>query len=318
VTTHAFAGEQWQVWGCRVDLVVARAGQLGTAVGAVSATLHEVDRACSRFRDDSDLTRVNASAGHWVGIGPVLADVLEVAITAARVSDGLVDPLLGASLTRLGYDRDLGDLDVVGVEVPLEHGPADPGIAQSTYDCWRSIEIERTSDAARVRIPPGRAVDLGAIGKAWAVDAAAARLAAIGVPGILAVGGDVAVAGAGDGEACWRVDVAERPGQPPATTVLLPSGGMATSSTTHRRWRHPGGVAQHIVDPRTGLPADEVWRTATVAAASATAANTASTAAIVRGKRAVDRLCRDGMPARLVAKDGSVVTVAGWPAEVAA
>jgi thiamine biosynthesis lipoprotein len=95
----------------------------------------------------------------------------------------------------------------------------------------------------------------------------------------------------------------------------MASGGLATSSTTARRWRRGGDVLHHILDPRTGLPPAPVWRTVSVTAATCADANAASTAAIIRGDQAPGWLASLGLPARLVDVDGRVQTVAGWPAE---
>jgi thiamine biosynthesis lipoprotein len=92
-------------------------------------------------------------------------------------------------------------------------------------------------------------------------------------------------------------------------------GGLATSSTAVRRWRRGGTSYHHLLDPRTGRPAEPVWRTVTVTAASCVDANTASTAAIVRGRRAPGWLDALGLPARLVDASGAVRRVAGWPAD---
>jgi thiamine biosynthesis lipoprotein len=100
--------------------------------------------------------------------------------------------------------------------------------------------------------------------------------------------------------------------------VHLTGGGLATSSTTVRRWRRGNVDLHHIVDPRTGLPARTCWRTVTVGAGSCVDANAAATAAIVWGEPAPGWLAGRGLPARLVRACGSVVTVGGWPAEGAA
>src|SRR5262249_37441771 len=91
------------------------------------------------------------------------------------------------------------------------------------------------------------------------------------------------------------------------------SGGLATSSTTVRRWAHRDGVHHHLLDPRTLLPAREYWRTASVAAGSCTDANIASPPAILLGAGAPDWLSAVPLPARLVTPPGDVVRVAGWP-----
>jgi thiamine biosynthesis lipoprotein len=96
-------------------------------------------------------------------------------------------------------------------------------------------------------------------------------------------------------------------------SVTVIGGGVATSSTTVRRWRRAGRPVHHIVDPATGEPAAPVWRTVSVAAASCVDANTASTAAIVRGASAPQWLESLGLPARLVDPSGRIVTVGAWP-----
>jgi thiamine biosynthesis lipoprotein len=96
---------------------------------------------------------------------------------------------------------------------------------------------------------------------------------------------------------------------------MMPPGGLATSTTTHRRWVRAGQAVHHIVDPTTGTAAQAFWRTVSATGATAAAANTATTAAVVLGDRAVDWLTENNVPARLVRHDGRVVTVNGWPSE---
>jgi thiamine biosynthesis lipoprotein len=168
------------------------------------------------------------------------------------------------------------------------------------------------------RVPAGVLVDLGATAKARCADLAATTAAATSGCGVLvSLGGDVAVAGLPPPGA-WKVRVADdsapaaaRPGQ----TVEIRSGGLATSGVTVRRWRRAGLDLHHIIDPRTGGPARVVWRTVSVAAASCTDANIAATAAVVLGTEAPEWLEARGLPARLVAPDGAVLAVAGWPPE---
>jgi thiamine biosynthesis lipoprotein len=97
-------------------------------------------------------------------------------------------------------------------------------------------------------------------------------------------------------------------------TVAIAEGGLATSSTALRRWRAGGRELHHIVDPATGVPAAEHWRTVSVAASSCLDANAAATAAIVKGAAAVAWLERLGLPSRLVRADGAIATTCGWPA----
>jgi thiamine biosynthesis lipoprotein len=161
-------------------------------------------------------------------------------------------------------------------------------------------------------------LDLGATAKAWAADrAAGAAFHAIGIGVLVALGGDVATVGPPP-PAGWRIRVTDdhRSGtSAPGQTIAIDDGGIATSSTTVRRWLRGATELHHIIDPRSGAPARGIWRTASVAAASAAEANIASTAAILRSRHAAAWLTELGLPARLVALDGTVRTLAGWPAD---
>jgi thiamine biosynthesis lipoprotein len=181
---------------------------------------------------------------------------------------------------------------------------------------WGTVEL----DGDRVRIPWGARLDLGATAKAWTADRAAAEITrATGAGVLVSIGGDVAVAGPAPAGG-WRIrveDVASHPDAPApdgTPVVVLADGGLATSGTRARRWLHGGVEVHHLLDPRTGLPATPVWRTVSVAAGSCVDANTASTAAVVRGRAALPWLADLGLPARLVGEDGDVVTTGGWPA----
>ncbi|UGS36797.1 FAD:protein FMN transferase [Capillimicrobium parvum] len=287
-------------------LVVTDAPALPAARAAVTEVIAAVDAACSRFRDDSELQRLNRRAGHVVAVSELLMEAIATALWSAAATAGAVDPTVGQAVVVCGYDRDFAQ--VAGHPSPLR---------ATRVTGWRTVTIDRT--AGTVHVPPGVTLDLGASAKALAADRAAhaaARRCATGV--LVALGGDVAVAGRAPA-AGWRVRVCEdhRAGpDAPGQTIAIRSGGVATSSTTVRRWRRGPGAAHHIVDPATGLPAREVWRTATVAAASCVEANAASTAAIIQGEDAASWLAGAGLPARLVAAAGGAVTTVGdWPAE---
>jgi thiamine biosynthesis lipoprotein len=166
-------------------------------------------------------------------------------------------------------------------------------------------------EAGLLTVPPGTALDLGATAKAYTADHAARTLYRRYGGGVLVeLGGDVATAGISP--TGWPVHVAEHEGGP-GQIVVLAHGGLATSTTTVRRWRRGGKEVHHIVDPRTGAPIDGPWRTASVHAPSALAANGASTAALVLGERAVDWLGERRLAARLVGVNGEVHTTPGWP-----
>jgi thiamine biosynthesis lipoprotein len=292
-------------------VVVADPAHLGAAVIEVERELDDVDRTCSRFRVDSDLSRLNDAAGAWTSVDDLLVVAVDVALRAARVTDGLVDPTIGETMLGIGYDRDFAAIVVNGPAL----GSAPSWISEPT---WRLVEIRR--DRRQIRVPRGVRLDLGATAKALAADRAAVRAATATGGGVLvSLGGDIAVAGASP-DGGWSVGIADdhRASPEPGETIAIVSGGLATSSTTVRRWSRGGLPVHHIVDPRTGLPADEVWRTVSVCACTCVDANTASTAAIVLGDEAPAWLMRNGLPARLVRRDGAIERVGGWPERAAA
>jgi thiamine biosynthesis lipoprotein len=293
--------------GTTAVVVTADVRFLVPAVMSVRREVDAIDVACSRFREDSELARVNAGAGRWVAVGPLLLDAVEVALRAARLTDGDVDPTVATAMAANGYDRDFGVLAAEGPGPRLEIEPP-PG--------WCTVEVDH--EGAGIRVPAGSGLDLGATAKALAADRAAraaARSTGCGV--LVSLGGDVAIAGRAPGGG-WPVGVGDVHEGSADETVLLRDGGLATSSTRVRRWRREGRDLHHIVDPRSGAPARAVWRTVTVAAASCVDANVAATASVVRGTSAPGWLADLGLHARLVTPVGDVIRVAGWPRAVPA
>lgn len=284
--------------------VVTDRERLADAERMLREELVSIDEACSRFRSDSEISRLHTRAGRPVSISPLLTDALAVALRAARLTDGLVDPTVGSAVAGLGYDRDYAAID---------HGRA-PAPVQPAPGWWRvTLDVEER----RVVLPRGVQLDLGATAKALAADRAADRIASALRCGVLvSLGGDIATAGAAP-SAGWRIDIADdhRATGEPDAAVTITSGGLATSSIACRSWRSGDRVVHHIVDPRTGDIPEPVWRTVSVAAGSCVDANIASTAAIVLGESASDWLRSAHLPARLVRVDGDVATINGWPDE---
>ncbi len=283
-----------------VDPSVAR-----SARATVETEIDEFDRTCSRFRPDAELAALNAAAGRPAVVSPTLYLAVEQALRAARVTDGRVDPTIGSRLSELGYDQDFASLP--------PDGPA-LSIQVRRFGDWDRVRLDPV--ARSIELPVGVALDLGATAKALCADqAAAAAAAATGTGVLVSLGGDVAVAGdppAGG----WVVRVCDdhrAPDVGPVEDVSIESGGLATSSTTVRRWSRGADDLHHVVDPATGRPAAVVWRTVTVAASSCLDANIASTAALIFGRHAPTWLGEHGLDARLVRSDGSVVVVGGWP-----
>jgi thiamine biosynthesis lipoprotein len=302
----------WTSLGFLVHLTVTEPGTLAAARELLEADLADLDAACSRFRPDSELTGLDRAAGQPVQVSALLAEAIAVALRAAELTGGDVDPTVGEAIAAVGYDRDF-------TLVPPD-GPA-VNLVIRAVPGWHQVRLDR--DTHTLTLPPGVRLDLGATAKAWTADRSAARITeTLGTGVLVGLGGDISVAGPAP-EGGWRIRVQDVTGRPdedpsgPATVVAITSGGLATSSTTARRWRRGGSVLHHILDPRTGLPPAPVWRTVSVTAATCADANAASTAAIIRGDAAPGWLAGLRLPARLVADTGRVETVAGWPAESA-
>lgn len=298
----------WRAIGTAVRLVVTDEAGLPDGRAFLERELAALDAACSRFRPDSELALLGACGGRPARVSPLLAELVAAALWAAEATEGDVDPTVGAALAAAGYDRDFELVPPQGPPVRLVIRRV-PG--------WRDIAFD--PERRLLTVPAGAVLDLGATAKAWLADRAAAALAAeLGCGVLVSLGGDIAVAGQPPAQG-WRIrvqDVTTHPDAPPAgpsATVCIRSGGLATSSTTARRWRRGEDTLHHILDPRRGLPATPVWRTVSVMAATTLEANTASTASIIKGAAAPTFLASRGLPARLVAVSGDVVTLGGWP-----
>jgi FAD:protein FMN transferase len=310
VTTVAAGSDTFSVFGTTATLLVSDPGSLEDARAIADAELSAVDRACSRFRPDSELSALNGSGGAVVSVSELFAQLLEAALRAARLTDGDVDPTCGQALAEIGYDRDFALLRAAAPQPPLARRLARP------VPGWRCVQLD--GERRLAQLTNGAQLDLGATAKAWAADRCADLIAArTGSGALVSLGGDIAVVGPPPADG-WRVRVTDDHAagpDAPGQTVTIRSGGLATSSTTVRAWAVGGTRMHHIVNPATGLPAVSCWRTASVAAGSCVDANTASTAAIIRGAGATTWLQQAGLPARLVRADGTVETTAGWPSD---
>jgi len=321
------ATARWEALGTAVVLRLTHASALAEARTLVQAELNAIDRACSRFRADSELERVNASAGRFVPASPLLLEALQTALRAAWLTGGAVDPTLGEAIVLAGYSRDFSELEhppdappstasseMTGLKGLSSSIPGRPVVRARQACAWKLIETG--CDPPGVRIPAGVRLDLGATAKALAADRAAAAVhSATGVGVLISLGGDIATAGPALSSG-WTIQVTDdhRAGpDAPGQTITIASGGLATSSITARRWLRDGRVMHHILDPVTGQPVEPVWRTASVAASSCVDANIASTAALVKGRSTLTWLRTLKLPSRLVSVAGEVLVLAGWP-----
>lgn len=268
----------FQAMGCEVVLGGASAG----AACAVEQLFRKRDQTFSRFIAESELNRVNASAGRPVRVSHEFAAMLRVALEAAAESDGVVDPTLGAALVAAGYDADFPLLRDDG-RVP----------AAGVVGQWRGVGLI----GRHLFVPAGVQLDLNGVVKGATVDDA---LALIGGQGWVSAGGDLATRGG--------VVVS----LPHGGTVRLDRGALATSGTDRRRWIRSGQVQHHLIDPGTGMPAHSAWRYVTACAATCAGADVAAKVGFLQGASGPEWLDARGIPARFVTPRGNVVVNDSW------
>jgi thiamine biosynthesis lipoprotein len=231
-------------------------GEDDAALLATQRLFEDIERTCSRFRDDSELSLINSRSGYTVDVSPTMRAVLEAARRVYDQTGGLVDPAVGGRVADWGYRSTFehaADLD----DVPPE----------------RALGRWEISGRTLCRYP-GTALDLGGIAKGWACDQAVER----GMAVVVNAGGDVRSTLP---EA--KTEVLDGEGSI-AAVVALGVGALATSSTQKRRWSVAGRPAHHIIDPRTGAPAVSPVASATVLAATAVDAEAGAKAALIIGE----------------------------------
>ena len=290
--------------GTTNTIVVTEPETMAAAVAIARRHLAELDRAVSRFRPDSEVSLLAARARRAPAetfVSPTFAAYLQAALRVARLTGGLVDPTVGSALVAGGYDDDLA---VVRARRDFHQTRV------GSVPHWHTVHLNPS--ARRVSVTAGTLIDLGATAKAHAADTIAHLLAEQLRGGfVVNLGGDVAVSGPPPPQG-WSIGIDDADG---VTRQVVTSTGqaIATSSTQRRAWSVDGVVHHHIVDPRTGHTAPAVWGQVSCAAATCLEANAASTAAVVLRQDAPAWLEANGIPARLDAADGHVVTTTGWP-----
>jgi thiamine biosynthesis lipoprotein len=290
--------------GTTATVVVPDPSHAERAQLILRAEIEAIDLACSRFRPDSELAHLHANAGCTVNVSSLLFEALDVAYSVAERTHGAVDPTVGNAIEGLGYDRDFEQIE--SRPLPMaDLGPV-PG--------FRHLHLDREMRTAR--IPRGIRLDLGSSAKALLADRAAARVAdELGSGSLVSIGGDVAVAGEPP-PGGWAIGIAvdsSAGADDVDQVVAIHRGGLASSSTEVRTWQMGNESVHHIVDPATGRSAAPYWRLVSAVGASCVDANALTTAAVVWGERAIERLRPFDQAVRLQRHDGKIFTLGGWP-----
>ncbi len=300
------AERRWRAMGAAAHLVVAvESGQRDAELLAddAIAEIETLEAQWSRFRATSELTRLNALAGTPVLVSAETFDLIDHAIDAWRATSGRFDPTVLGALLAAGYDRDYRALAAAVDDVDAR--PSQRRAPERAPGCG-GIELDPIVSA--VTLPAGVTLDLGGIGKGRAADLVAADLVARGACGALVnLGGDLRAAGTPPTDHGWIVDidpVLERD----LGSVALHEGAIATSSQLTRAWQHRGTRLHHLIDPRTGVPADTDLAAVTVIAGEAWWAEVLAKAALIGGAGRATTLLDDlDVAALLVSVDGRTV-----------
>jgi thiamine biosynthesis lipoprotein len=290
------------------------------ALRSAERFFREVEARFSRFRAGSELMQLNRMPDEAVHVSPDLAELIELALAAARASDGVFDPTVIDALEAAGYDRSIEEIRRDGTHPPRPIAPQ-PGR-------WKQVVVDAT--AGTVRLPAGVRLDLGGIGKGWAAGRAAAMLQPLGA-GMVSAGGDIRAWGDQPAGACgspapgpqaqacaggsqpgqgWLValDDPQQPGRDVAW-LRVRDGALATSSITMRRWA--GG--HHLIDPRTARPASTDLSSVTALAPTIVQAEVAAKVALILGREAGLEwlLAQPGVEAVLIDQANNLFGTAG-------
>jgi thiamine biosynthesis lipoprotein len=277
-----------------------------SAVAAAIIDLLDHLEACwSRFVPDSDVSRLNLAGGRPVGVDPSTITLVATMIEAWQATDHRFDPTTLPALMDAGYRASIDDPRRVTI---LPSGALhfdDSVVERPMLD-----DVEIDLDAMTVRLPIGLSIDAGGIGKGLAADLAIALALQSGAESALvSIGGDIATAGLA-GHDAWRVVIAHPDTtRAPVGTIAVTGGGVATSSTRSRRWRHEGVERHHLIDPWTGAVSTTDLASVTVVARSGWLAEAHATAAILAGSdRVIDHLDRHELTGVAVTATGDILT----------
>ena len=299
-TPPGLTRHEFRAMGTTVTVIVPEPAR--RAVEAVVSLFSAWESVLSRFRPESELSRLNAAAGREVPVSPLLLSVAETAIRAARATDGLFDPTLLGAMIAAGYDRTFEALPRVG--------PADAGRDPATTGGWRTLRVDVVRGT--VTLPAGVGIDVGGIAKGMAVDAAIDLLAAADAsPCAVDAGGDLAVRGLPAQRLSWPVSLELPDGG--ARVLEIAAGALATSGIGRRNWVRGAELRHHLIDPRTGRPAGGDGWSATVAAPTVAQAEVAAKVVFMLGPAAGARfLLERGLTGLYVRRDGRQLELGTW------
>lgn len=298
------------------------------------AYVHASEERFTRFKDTSELAQLNRSAGAWFTASAEMFEMISLAVRLHRQTRGLFDPAILESLERVGYDRSIDEIrtqaadTIRGYASPIAQAPQPAPAGQQVHDGLAAaapigmpassfpnrpglyhfsdlrLEPDLASRGGRIWLPPGMRIDLGGIGKGWIAERAARLLSTQVKACAVDAGGDLFMVGLPAGETAWRVAL-EDPCDPGHNLAILKAGpgAVATSTIVKRRWQQGGQSRHHLIDPRTGLPAETDWLSVTVIAPHAAEAEVYAKSLLIGGRREVGRVAGPAIDIEFITVD---------------
>lgn len=291
---------QFRAMGCQMSALLDSSSSKGEELLlSLPERFEEWEQSLSRFRSNSELSLVNQQSGTLQTVSDTFWDVLKLAISIEKNSHGLVTPLVLPALEMAGYTVSFEQIsDETNLPSQLTGSPT--GILDN---------VILKPETHQVRLPFGSRLDFGGIAKGWAAQKAVDRLSSYG-PALVNSGGDVAISNLQKQDLPWKIGVVN-PFQPEIDlgTIEVGRSGVATSGRDFRQWKQDGILRHHIIDPRTGLPAETDLLSATIIAPDVIEAEMAAKIVMILGSQTgIDWLSsQQHLSAILVLADGQLL-----------
>jgi thiamine biosynthesis lipoprotein len=277
----------------------ADSAQVETGFQAARDFIDASERRFTRFSDDSELSGLNRAAGIWFRASPELIELVSMAHRFHNQTRGLFDPAILTDLRRLGYDKSMDEIRISG-QISGRISGVNPGYESPREgfldDRERPVFQHVKIDPAKGQIwmPPDMQLDLGGIAKGWIAEKAAAILSKYSCTCAVNAGGDMFLVGLPAGQEVWEIGLEDplHPEQDLAILKIKP-GALATSSITKRTWVQNNLVRHHLIDPRTGRPAETEWLSMTVIAPHAATAEVYAKALLIAGKQDIQSIANN-------------------------
>jgi thiamine biosynthesis lipoprotein len=287
-----------------VLLAEGNASQAQAGFMAARNFIEASERRFTRFSEDSELSRLNRSGGDWFQASPDLFGVVAEALDYFRKTHGLFDPSILPSLRRAGYVHSMDEIRRVGAAPEVASPP--PALAAP----FAALAL-READSS-IRLPAGMQIDLGGIAKGWIAERAARLLSHYASACAVSAGGDMFLIGYPEGQDFWEVGL-EDPRNPQVDLLVLElqEGAIATSSVVKRAWKQGERSRHHLIDPRTGEPAQTSWLSVSVLAPQAIAAETFAKAFLIANEAETQQLVEENPELTVLAvdRDGNVISL---------